>query len=156
MTKLSKLLKEHLYAHESPSQTARIVMRKLSTDDLIEAVLPLVRDSVVNLRRADTRQLEDSVLSRKRRGKAVRVADPVGDRKALLECKVFCGERGYIAWGDVTVEDLKIRIEYLTVQLRGVQKSIKHCKEAIRRIEDAGVTTLGEIEADDLKKELAA
>lgn len=84
-------------------------------------VRKLVAEGIAGVQRAQVRSTEQQAFSPRPKAKTPE-SHSMRERKQLLEERFFAGpERGYVLWGEATVEDHRARIEYL----RGQQRSIE-------------------------------
>lgn len=106
--------------------------------------------------RNDTRQAEQtSELTEANQATPTgQPADPIADRRAYLTKYIRIPGQVDVLWSEATVEQLQVRITYFERRIAGHQRSIDIMKEAIRRIEEAGVSCLGEIPEDTFIAEI--
>jgi hypothetical protein len=120
-----------------------LAMRKA---DLRAELRPLVLNDVVNWQRNRARAIERA-YARQRTG--ADPVDPCAAVKDLLATKFFSPLRGYVLWGEATVED---HLAYAQMQRKladGLVQTAELHEDAARRITAAGVRCLFDLEAKE-------
>jgi len=122
------------------------VLLTMQNADLREELRPLVRNDLVTWKRNRTRAIERA-YARQRTG--AEPVDPAAAVKDLLATKFFSPLRGYILWGEATVED---HLAYAQMQRKladGLVQTAELHEDAARRITAAGVRCLFDLEAKE-------
>ncbi len=111
------------------------------TGEGADLVRPLVRQEVVNRRRARTRHLERTSMI----GLRV-VSESVVTQRAKLANEFFVLADGrLVSWAQATVADHEERIAMQLRLIGGIEETIVRHREAIDVISEAGVSCLAEV-----------
>lgn len=150
MNPLHELIEQYDTDLGDPAATAEKVMKALKLNQHQSDMLgPVITDEVRRSARSRVRKLERQagLELRDRRG-ASESQEPVNvpSARELLLQKGFTVEGGrYVLWGEATVADHESRIALLDKNRKGLGRTIKEHRDAIRQIEAAGVTCLLEV-----------
>lgn len=147
---LSELMDQFLGDREEEELTAvaeQMLNHLLKNRDLlVELLTPVLRSELHNRLRYRTRQTErNSFLSRKQ-------ADPMADRNAFLLERFYVPKVGFVTWADATVDDHRVRIEYLTEKILGITETVERHETAIKQITASHVKCLGEFYAQAMRE----
>lgn len=170
--KLSQLVDEIRaeYPDADDAKIANLVIdAALASDDPANLLFPAVHGYVITLERGRVRDNErksapfkdrpqpgkpsrgktasanDEAARQKEYVKPGSSEDPaIAARRALLRDKVRVPEKGYVAWGELTVEDHEARIAFLRQRIAGHQATIDRHAEAVAVLRQAGCQTLNE------------
>lgn len=111
-----------------------------------DATMPLVADEVRRLRRRDDRAIQwPTTTQRMREGVAV---SPAEERSRWLSMRLLVPGRPPVTFGAATVADHEARIAYLEGLRSGIATTIAVHEDAIRRIREAGVSCLLDLEEE--------
>lgn len=150
MTTIREILRQLINEHPDwdDPEVAQVAIDVASREALIDLVLPVVREVAGNVRRGIVRTYERRVFrpqnARPQNGTGV---DPAAVRTELLRQYFFVPGLGRIPWGQATVDDHLARIKFLEGKRDDINGTIAAHHQAIREIQDAGVTCLDEIRA---------
>lgn len=129
------------HPHDDPHAIANELMAKLRKADLVD----LLADGIASMQRSRVRKIETAAFNPET---AERVAEAMDrpDPLATLRGETFrLGNGREVSWDKATVEEHRQRVEMLERIRAGIAATIDRHQEAIRRIEDAGVTCLAEL-----------
>lgn len=108
---------------------------------------PFLRNAVYrfarNFERSGVRHQERKAFPSHRNGTPV---DPVSERQKLLGQSFYTLEYGRVTWGEARVEHHKARVEYLRMQVEGIEDTIDRHRRAVELITLSGVSCLAEVD----------
>lgn len=160
MTGLSEIIAQFL--EQDPAASNDEIATKVVESELSrEALVSLVAARVAVHRRNDTRAAERKVFVN---SVTSHNYTPITEtehrefaesfRKKLSEKTFSLGDGQRVSWGEATVKDHQERITFLERHAAGLHRTADQHREAIKRIEGAGVTCLAELPEEDLGDDL--
>lgn len=133
--------------YEDDADAAHDVIREMSTTDLEDWAMPIIKDECRRIRRAKVRETE----RRARRGggsgrsNGKEATDPAADRAEWLRAGFTLSDHRRVTWGEATVEEHQDRRDYLDEYRRSYDPIIAQHDHSIQLIEAAGVACLNEV-----------
>jgi hypothetical protein len=144
MMKLTTRIYElgHKAPNDDPRELAEQLLGELADDD---DLLDVLAHDIAFAQRSAVRTVESNAF-RTKIGEPVTLEPATPAFRALMERGFKLGDGTRVVWADATVPQHAQRVAYLEKIRDGIDQTIDRHREAIRLIEQAGVTCLAELE----------
>lgn len=139
---LSELFHEFAQLTDDVPQIASSICGRLQLDRLQAAVLwPVILEQCRTIARNSTRRLEQATKPQR----VGRAADPTGDRLRCMKETFTTGDGRRVYWGEATIADHQMRIDYLARMRDGIDNTVQRHREAIQQLKASGASCLNEL-----------